>query len=66
MRLNADYDKARDMFDRAMESVFMKVDVSKAYLEQLSMELYDVELSEEEWSRLDKLLSKAMVSLEGI
>lgn len=64
--MNADYGKAKDMYDRAMEEVFAKVDVSKAYLEQLSVEVYDFDLSEKQLERLDKLLSKAIVSLEGL
>lgn len=63
--MNADYDKAKDMYEVAMEGVFKKLDVAKAYLEQLSSELYDVDLSEDEWRKLDKILNKAMVSLEG-
>lgn len=66
MPLNHDYDKAKDMNERAMENVFIKVDVAKAYLEQLSFELYGVEMSEEEWRKIDSLLSKAIVKLEGI
>lgn len=64
--MNHDYDRAKDMYEVAMENVFKKTDIAKAYLEQLSSELYDVGLSEEEWRKLDKLISKAMVSLEGM
>ncbi|MGG0667889.1 hypothetical protein ABE073_05085 [Lederbergia citrisecunda] len=63
--MNRDYDRAKDMYEVAMENVLKRLDVAKAYLEQLSSELYDVDLSEDEWRKLDKILNKAMVSLEG-
>lgn len=65
-RLNRDFDKAGDMYEVALENVFSELDVAKAYLEQLSYELSNCDLGEEEWRKMDRLLIKARNSLDGI
>ena len=60
------YDKSREMYERAMESVNSKVEYAKDKIEKLSVELSDIELHEDEREELDDLISKALVSLDRI
>ena len=59
-------DRDKEIYERTMENVITKVDATKAYLEQLSYELSEAELSEDEQRKMDKILNKAMRSLDGI
>lgn len=60
------HNKAKDMFETAMEEVFRKVDVAKAHLEHLTYELEKVEMSEQKWQKLDGVLLKARNQLDSI
>lgn len=66
MNDNSHHDRARDLHEQAMESVHSKVGHARDRIERLAMELYEVNLSEDERQVLDDLVVKALTSLDRI
>lgn len=59
-------DIAYEIYERAMENVHNEADKARELLEKLQMELYDVDLSEDEWRVLDELVTGTLVRLDRI
>lgn len=66
MSVNSNHDKSNEKYERVMENVYSKVEYARDRIEKLSIELSDVDLSEDERQMLDDLVVKALISLDRI
>lgn len=59
-------DKVRMMYECHMDVVYSRVDKARSVIEKLSAEIDNVELSEDEWRKLDELVTKVMIAIDNI
>lgn len=59
-------EQAYELYERAMENVFDDVSIAREILEELQIEMYNVDLSDSDYELLDKLLTRALISLDKV
>lgn len=61
-------DRASQMYEKTMENVHNRTDTAKHALEEISIIVDDIEakMTDEQYQRLESLISKAIIALCGV
>lgn len=59
-------DKVKNMYEIYIENVRYKIDSAKESIEDIGIKIESIDLSNDDYYELDKLITKALIDLDNI